>query len=136
MATEVAVSTCTDYKDLLDESSRNKTSVKCDRCGSLMLRPANADFADVEYDLPEARQKRPTAQAAAEETAESEGFTCQKLKHFWMVKDMYTFENIGFSNTVNNKKYLICADCEVGPVGYYDLDTKQCYIALDRVKHE
>uniref|UniRef100_A0A2M4ASV8 Putative small gtpase mediated signal transduction n=1 Tax=Anopheles triannulatus TaxID=58253 RepID=A0A2M4ASV8_9DIPT len=135
MATEVAVATatCTDYKDLLDESSRNKTNVKCDRCGSLMLRPANADFADVEYDLPEARQKR---QAATEEPDQGEGFTCQKLKHFWMVKDMYTFENIGFSNTVNNKKYLICADCEVGPVGYYDLETKQCYIALDRVKHE
>ncbi|XP_058055172.1 guanine nucleotide exchange factor MSS4 homolog [Anopheles bellator] len=118
------------FTELVDESSRNKTNVKCERCGSLMLKPANADYTDIEYDLPEARQKKET-------TAQNdEGFACQKLKHFWMVKDMYIFENIGFSNTVNNKKYLICADCEVGPVGYYDLATKQCYVALERVKHE
>ncbi|XP_052861102.1 guanine nucleotide exchange factor MSS4 homolog [Anopheles cruzii] len=118
------------YTELVDESSRNKTSVKCERCGSLMLKPANADYTDIEFELPEARQKKQTT------AKDDEGFACRKLKHFWMVKDMYIFENIGFSNTVNNKKYLICADCEAGPVGYYDVDTKQCYVALERVKHE
>lgn len=60
---------------------------------------------------------------------------CELLKNYWTVNDMFTFENIGFSNTVQNKKYLICADCEMGPVGYHDIATKVCYVALKRVKH-
>lgn len=48
---------------------------------------------------------------------------------------MYTFENIGFSHTVENKKYLSCADCEVGPLGYHDLDTKDIYLAMSRVDY-
>lgn len=53
-----------------------------------------------------------------------------------MIDDMFTFENIGFSNTVGDYKYLICADCEMGPVGYHELSTKKNFIALTRVKHE
>lgn len=59
----------------------------------------------------------------------------ENLKHFWKVKDMFTFENIGFSNTVETAKYLICADCEMGPVGYFDIISKECFVALKRVKH-
>ena len=33
------------------------------------------------------------------------------------VHDMYDFENIGFSKPVDSVKYLICADCEAGPIG-------------------
>jgi len=54
----------------------------------------------------------------------------------WVVDNMYKFENIGFSNTVGTIKYLICADCEVGPVGYQDLrDKTSIYLTIDRVKH-
>ncbi|XP_077868071.1 guanine nucleotide exchange factor MSS4-like isoform X2 [Saccoglossus kowalevskii] len=60
----------------------------------------------------------------------------ETLKEFWVVDDMYTFENVGFTNTVNDIKYLICADCEVGPIGWHDLSKKkEFYIALDRVHH-
>ena len=31
---------------------------------------------------------------------------------------------------------LICADCEMGPVGYHDVETKKNYISLVRTKHE
>lgn len=57
------------------------------------------------------------------------------LKDYWLVDDMFTFENIGFSNSVQNTKYLICADCEMGPVGYHDVTTRKCFVALKRVKH-
>ena len=57
-------------------------------------------------------------------------------KDYWKVDDMFNFENIGFSNTIGNYKYLICADCEMGPIGYHDLSTKRNYVALGRVKHE
>lgn len=60
---------------------------------------------------------------------------CENFEHFWVVKNMYSFENIGFLNTLDNKKYLICADCERGPVGYHDVQTQINYIAFDRVKH-
>lgn len=54
---------------------------------------------------------------------------------YWKVADMFTFENLGFSNTVDNLKYLICADCEIGPIGLHNLSTKESYVALERVKH-
>lgn len=68
-------------------------------------------------------------------TAPATELESEALKQFWQVNDMFTFENIGFSNTVKNTKYLICADCEMGPVGYHDIVSKICFIALKRVKH-
>ena len=61
----------------------------------------------------------------------------ETLSDHWVVGDMYTFDNVGFTNTVGTMKYLICADCEVGPIGWHDTAVKdEFYIALDRVKHE
>lgn len=54
----------------------------------------------------------------------------------WLVEDLNNFENIGVSNKVENVKYLACADCERGPVGWYDLSTFRSYVALSRVKHQ
>ena len=60
----------------------------------------------------------------------------ETLHDFWFVDDMFTFENVGFSNTLEGKKYLVCADCEVGPIGYHDLsDAKAFYVAISRVKN-
>lgn len=60
----------------------------------------------------------------------------EAFKDFWEIADMFTFENIGFSNTVGDFKFLICADCDMGPVGYHVTSSKKNYIALARVKHE
>lgn len=59
----------------------------------------------------------------------------ESVSLFWAVKDMFTFQNVGFSNTVGNNKYLTCADCEAGPIGYHDIPTKISYVALSRVLH-
>jgi hypothetical protein len=76
----------------------------------------------------------PFASAKHGEPEESERET---LTQFWLVIDMFTFENVGFSKTVNTTKYLICADCEIGPIGFVNLeDRTKHYIALSRVKHE
>lgn len=76
----------------------------------------------------------PHMKKKSENQAPDDGET---LTDFWLVKDMFTFENVGFSNTVENKKFLICADCEVGPIGCQDLaDAINLYVALSRVKHE
>ena len=31
---------------------------------------------------------------------------------------MFDFDNVGFSKTVDDCKFLTCADCEIGPIGY------------------
>ena len=54
--------------------------------------------------------------------------------YVWMVKDMMEFENIGFSRDKDGIKYLICADCEIGPLGWFDpLCPGEYCIAQDRV---
>ena len=60
----------------------------------------------------------------------------ETLTNFWLVDNMYTFENVGFSNTIGTIKYLICADCEIGPIGWHDIqDQAAFFVALDRVEH-
>lgn len=57
------------------------------------------------------------------------------IKDYWIVGDIYAFENVGFSHPVGGVKYLACADCEIGPIGWYDLAAKTSYVALSRVLH-
>jgi hypothetical protein len=111
----------------LTKDGKNGTSVLCQRCSSVILRPNLAVLTQKEIFLPHMRQK-------------SEGAACsddgETLTNFWLVDNMYTFENVGFSNTVGTTKYLICADCEIGPVGWHDITDKTAfYVALDRVEH-
>ena len=55
-------------------------------------------------------------------------------ENIYKVKDMMEFENIGFSNEKDGIKYLICADCEIGPLGWFDPKFPGEYcIAQDRV---
>ena len=64
---------------------------------------------------------------------ESEGET---FTRFWCVKDMYDFENIGFTHSVNGLvKYLTCADCEIGPLGFHPVTDAQrgFFVSSDRV---
>ncbi|XP_053515499.1 guanine nucleotide exchange factor MSS4 isoform X3 [Artibeus jamaicensis] len=59
------------------------------------------------------------------------------LQEHWLVDDMFTFENVGFTKDVGNVKFLVCADCEIGPIGWHCLDDKNSfYVALERVSHE
>lgn len=60
-----------------------------------------------------------------------------KLTLQWLVADMFHFENVGFSKTVNNcEKYLVCADCEMGPIGWTNVTNKsEIYVAAERVDY-
>ena len=63
--------------------------------------------------------------------------TGDTLKKFWLVQDMYDFENVGFSKTINGtEKYLICADCEIGPIGWHDTKaSKEFFVSAERVRY-
>lgn len=39
-------------------------------------------------------------------------------------------------STSNELKYLMCADCDLGPIGCQDLQTKKSYVATNRVKYD
>lgn len=110
-------------KDTYVEDGKNRLKVECKFCKSKILEIKAANFVIQETKIPIIRQKI------------GENVDEEPVQLFWHVDNMYTFENIGFSHTVDNYKYLSCADCEAGPVGYHDLTTKHSYVCLSRVNH-
>ncbi|KAM6311092.1 guanine nucleotide exchange factor MSS4 [Podargus strigoides] len=112
---------------LVCAQGRNLKAVLCQRCGSRVLLPGAATFARRELLLPAMRKK---AAAAA-------GGGGDVVREHWLVRDMFSFENVGFTRDVGNVKFLVCADCEAGPIGWHCLDDKDSfYVALERVTHE
>ncbi|XP_014597968.1 PREDICTED: guanine nucleotide exchange factor MSS4 homolog [Polistes canadensis] len=103
---------------------KNKEKLFCNFCSSKILNAETATFITMEFALPHIHSK-----------GEGEGIQQETITEYWYIEDMFAFENIGVSHTVGNIKYLACADCERGPVGWHDLATKKSYIALSRVKH-
>lgn len=57
---------------------------------------------------------------------------------FWVVHDMFDFENIGFLKTVNDVKLLTCADCEREPLGVHvvSAEPKRYLIRTSRLKYQ
>jgi hypothetical protein len=135
----------TNIENLIDsDTKKNSKKIRCLRCDSFILQENSGLFKSVEEPvlLPSMRSKRDLSNAndAKEKSSASEGGDSQiqndKLKRFWCVNDMLTFENVGFTNSVNNIKYLICADCEIGPIGLQYLDNpNEFLVSIDRVKH-
>lgn len=144
---------------LVCAQGRNLKAVLCQRCGSRVLLPGAATFARREVPgeaggarrggagrrappgggavtrcfpqllLPAMRKK-----ATADGDGDGDG---DVLQEHWLVRDMFSFENVGFTRDVGNVKFLVCADCEAGPIGWHCLDDKDSfYVALERVAHE
>ncbi|XP_031562012.1 guanine nucleotide exchange factor MSS4-like [Actinia tenebrosa] len=114
--------------DSLIENDKNSKWIVCKFCRSKILRPTSAEFIEKEFFLPNMHQKTELC------VENPEGLTLTK---HWMVENMMTFENVGFSKTVNSIKYLTCADCEIGPIGWHDIqDRKLSYVSLERVNYE
>ncbi|NXJ68460.1 MSS4 factor, partial [Rostratula benghalensis] len=115
--------------ELVCAQGRNLKAVLCQRCGSRVLLPGAATFARRELLLPVMRKK-----AAAATGGVGDG---DVVREHWLVHDMFSFENVGFTRDVGNVKFLVCADCEAGPIGWHCLDDKDSfYVALERVAHE
>ncbi|XP_013393132.1 guanine nucleotide exchange factor MSS4 [Lingula anatina] len=109
----------------LVKDGKNSLTLQCERCGCVVLRPGSAKFVQKELFLPHMKKK-----------AEGTDPNGETLSDCWLVDDMYTFDNVGFTKNVGTSKYLICADCEIGPIGWHDVNIKnEFYVALDRVKH-
>lgn len=82
------------------------------------------------------RKKDAVLDGDAVDTSVNDGVVGDTLQDHWLVENMYAFENVGFTKNIGNIKYLVCADCEIGPIGWHCTDdTKSFYVALDRVDH-
>ncbi|XP_061731470.1 guanine nucleotide exchange factor MSS4 [Nerophis ophidion] len=115
--------------DLVSEDGKNSKSVLCQRCGSKVLCPGTAVFAEKELILPSMRKK--SSLGPTDDSVDGDTLTAH-----WLVGEMFDFENVGFTNDVGRIKYLICADCEIGPIGWHCLDDKRSYyVAIERVSH-
>jgi guanine nucleotide exchange factor len=89
--------------------------------------------------LPKILKPSPSTKPHDAEDAESKPTPATQQPHFyWQLNDMMAFENVAFSHTVPGtpgSKYLACADCELGPIGYTGSDRKIFCIAVDRVAY-
>ncbi|KHN76312.1 Guanine nucleotide exchange factor MSS4 -like protein [Toxocara canis] len=106
------------------EENHNASCVKCPTCGCIILAAKVAEYVtERPFKLPLCRQKKNVS------TVEKETLT-----EWWSVKKAYDFENIGFTHASDGVKYLVCADCEAGPVGFLCPETHIHFVALSRVK--
>jgi hypothetical protein len=104
---------------------RNETSIICPKCPCLILKPNQAYVTRNESGI-----------KLTSILAEDSGKQCE-IDEFWTINHHLTFENIGVSNAVNNIAYLICANCELGPLGYRDMNDKdKFYLDVKRVKYK
>ena len=108
---------------LIDESKKNKRKIRCKYCNSLILLESIGVYIESVTQIPMIESKTGCD-------------NCEELKDFWLIDDMMKFENIGFTNDVKDRKYLICADCEIGPLGFQNIEDKnKLFLAINRVKH-
>ena len=102
--------TSSELRGEVSEAGKNRRQIVCVRCQSKILPPGLGTFQEIECQLDCFQKGR-----------EGEKET---LREFFRVDDMFDFDNLGFTNTVENKKFLSCADCDLGPLGYHDLTTR------------
>src|SRR5438067_768399 len=94
---------------------RNIQTIVCSFCDDIILRPQTAILTNKPTLLPQMNIEKKSSKDNTENNRLSingNDHICDSLESFWLVSDMFTFENVGFSNTVNNQtKYLVCANC-------------------------
>ncbi|CAF1171048.1 unnamed protein product [Adineta ricciae] len=124
---------------------RNTQTIVCSFCDDIILRPQTATLTKNPTLLPQMSVDKKSSTDADTNRLSINGsdHPCDSLELFWLVSDMFTFENVGFSNTVNNQtKYLVCANCERGPIGFSPINPstrqleKEFYVATDRIKYK
>merc|ERR1711974_340031 len=85
------------------------------------FRPSAASFVEQEFFFPVTKGEASVAENA-----------------FWAC-NMMDFENIGFTHTKDNIKYLTCADCEREVLGYQDLantSRQNIFVAVERLLYD
>ncbi|KAJ3155338.1 hypothetical protein HDU86_004429 [Geranomyces michiganensis] len=109
------------------QSNLNAFDIHCPKCRCLVIRRgvATQQDSDQKVELPP-----PAATSAKYPLVPA---------FSWMLSNMMAFENIGFTKAVpggDDTRYLSCADCDVGPLGYHPPTLPKTFlIAADRVRY-
>ncbi|ODM91110.1 Guanine nucleotide exchange factor MSS4 [Orchesella cincta] len=111
-----------DVKDPV-EDGKNKYTLVCTLCPSKILTPLSGEYLKEERQLPKMSQKKNSPEVETD-----------TIQEWFLVDNMFTFENVGVSYVVDNMKFLTCADCESGPIGWMDITSQKSYVALPRVR--
>ncbi|RWS01341.1 hypothetical protein B4U79_18575 [Dinothrombium tinctorium] len=85
--------------EVCDESGKNAFAVLCERCNCLVRREKQVSFVATQIELPLSEVKT-NANNANKQQIDKES-----LDEHWYVENIYTLENMGFSNTVNDKVF-------------------------------
>lgn len=112
---------------LVGDDATNVKQVICKRCSSKIIPPKIATYIETEFKLAPMMKKSEKKKEEKDDSGES-------LTQFYCLKDMFDFDNVGFTHQVDGVKYLCCADCEVGPIGYHR--DGQSFVALARVTYQ
>ena len=111
-----------DDKRETPDGAKNDVRITCTICNTIILRENDAVWKTGETrDLPNPTQKK------GRDSTETE-----TLEGWWTVTDMYAFENVGFTNAVDGRRFLTCGECDFGPIGF--VDGAVHYVAPKRVK--
>lgn len=115
----------------------NAHCIICKVCGSIILRPEASVQVEKEIFLHSMKRLRPS---------DPNG---EVVSSFWFVNDRYKFENVGVSKPITGhdgqnqnmvcdpeSRYLVCADCDKGPIGSVNLKKNEFYVACDRVAYK
>ncbi|KYQ93676.1 Mss4-like family protein [Tieghemostelium lacteum] len=106
---------------MLPNSKTLSKTIHCRRCNCTVIAPKNSELVEKDITLPLSKNSD----------------TAEELRYFWYLKDMMQFENVAFTLNVNQThKYLTCADCESEIIGMHSIQTKENYIAHDRVVYK
>ncbi|KAI7901714.1 putative guanine nucleotide exchange factor mss4 [Cokeromyces recurvatus] len=114
---------------LVAENGKNNADILCpkENCNCVILRKNTASLVERDGSklaLPESALPANTLLNADDDT------------HFWHVSNMMDFENVGFSTTMGTTKYLSCADCDLGPIGYHDTtNPKEFVVSIKRARY-
>ena len=86
---------------LLNTQGLNLNNLYCPRCSCLILKAGTAKLDYTRFEIPSIRKD-----------------SSQNSEFNWMIRDMMTFENIGFTHSLPNqsqiKRYMACAECDLG----------------------
>ncbi|KAK6013598.1 Mss4 protein, partial [Ostertagia ostertagi] len=114
-----------DRDELLNVDDRNWKSVVCRRCDSLIFPEDRVKLVD-DY-----KARLPLMSPGGKGCTETE-----EVSLWWYTQSDMDFDTVGFAWVViDNKKTLLCGDCEFGPIGLRTLDDKQYWVAAERVAH-
>jgi hypothetical protein len=145
--------------DGADPLQYNKRRIYCPRkeCGSLILNAGSGDMVIEDRDVSSqhvwsivyalTRSQMPMDENAPfkpDPKMSPNGLEGKEASLYWHVDGSpFAFENIGFSRAIEgvdkaknkNIKWLICAECDLGPLGWCYEGGNEAWLAIGRVKY-